>query len=494
MKAIFRNVSPLLVLVVTAALSLAGCDAFNKEDTSGTITLQGQVLNEQTNNPVAGAIIRVSPYDWVFETDQDGFFVEEAKIDSTTTLSVEASATGYISRDFDVLAIAGRTVDVPVFRLVQFGEEVQESGFAANILLNSQSSESIGVIESGSQEVAEITFLVADSTGRPVKLDKSTSVRFMFGSSPGGGEYLYPSEAQTDNNGIAKVHLSSGTRSGVVQVVAELTSNGHIIRSRPVVVSIHGGLPDQTHFSIGPNRFNFPGLLTYGLKNEISVIVGDKYSNPVRKGTSVYFSTSHGVVLGSILTSDSGQGSVDLISANPLPADGIALVPAETADENELPVTGSTPVVFSGAPFVSVSPSVARLDQTYELTVRDQNGNPLAAGTTIQVRVEGESVKAVGNTAVTLDDTIFSGGVLYEHVVRGYGVTQFTFRAVSDVEIGSTAIPAVEAITILVSGPNGSIEIVLTPAGAPGSPSEGVTLRMSDGNTIEAFLEPVFEE
>ena len=61
MKAIFRNVSPLLVLVVTAALSLAGCDALNKEDTSGTITLQGQVLNEQTNNPVAGAIIRVSP-------------------------------------------------------------------------------------------------------------------------------------------------------------------------------------------------------------------------------------------------------------------------------------------------------------------------------------------------------------------------------------------------------------------------------------------------
>jgi hypothetical protein len=494
MKSFFRNVLPFFTITVTAALLSTGCDVFKNEDTSGTISLQGQVLNEETNNPVEGAVIRVSPYEQFYETDQNGFFVQELKIDSTTTLTVEASRTGYISRSYEVLAIAGRTVDVPVFRLVQFAEEVQESGFAANILLQEQSSESIGVIESGSQEVAEISFLVADSSGRPVVLDKSTSVRFSFGSAPGGGEYLFPTEATTDNNGIAVVHLSSGTKAGVVQVVAELTSNGTIVRSRPVVVAIHGGLPDQEHFSIGPGQFNFPGLLTYGLKNPISVIVGDKFSNPVRIGTSVYFSSTHGVVLGSIQTDDSGQGEVDLISANPLPVDGIALVTATSADENELPVVGSTPVVFSGAPFVSVSPSVALLDQTYELTVRDQNGNPLAPGTQISVKVEGESVKAVGNTAVTLDDTVFSGGVLFEHVVRGYGITQFTFRAVSDIAIGSTTLPSVEAITVLISGPNGSIEIVLTPASAPNSPTEGITLRMSDGNTIEAFLEPVFEE
>jgi hypothetical protein len=494
MKVFFRNVLPLLTIAVSSVLFLSGCDAFKNEDTSGTITLKGQVLNSETNNPVAGAVVRVSPYDKVYEADEDGLFSEELKIDSTTTLVVEASQTGFTSRSFEVLAIAGRTVEVPVFRLVQFGDEIQVSGFAANILLQDQSLESIGVIESGSQEVAEISFLVADSTGRPVVLDKSTSVRFTFGSAPGGGEYLYPTEAKTDNNGIATVNLSSGTKAGVVQIVAEITSNGTIIRSRPVVVSIHGGLPDQAHFSIGPDRFNFPGLLTFGLTNSISVIVGDKFSNPVRVGTSVYFSTSHGVVLGSIQTNASGQGAVDLISANPLPVDGIALITAESADENELPVIGTTPVVFSGAPFVSVSPSVAALDQTYELTVRDQNGNPLAPGTKISVKVEGESVKAVGNTDVTLDDTIFSGGELFEHVVRGYGITQFTFRAVSDVEVGSTTIPSVEAITILVSGPNGSLEIVLTPAGAPNSPTDGVTLRMSDGNTIEAFLEPVFEE
>ena len=135
MKVFFRNVLPLLTIAVSSVLFLSGCDAFKNEDTSGTITLQGQVLNSETNNPVAGAVIRVSPYDKVYEADEDGLFIEELKIDSTTTLVVEASQTGFTSRSFEVLAIAGRTVEVPVFRLVQFGDEIQVSGFAANILL-----------------------------------------------------------------------------------------------------------------------------------------------------------------------------------------------------------------------------------------------------------------------------------------------------------------------------------------------------------------------
>jgi len=491
MKTTSRNAFSLLAL--GAALLLGGCDAFKANDTSGTVELMGQVLNFETNNPVANAIITVSPIGEIIETDENGNFTRSVDIDSTTTLVLEARQDGFTPSSIEVLALAGRTIEVPVFRLRQFATEIQESGFPANILLFSQSETSIGVIESGSQEVTQIEFQVSDSTGRPVVLDKSTLVRFTFGLSPGGGEYLYPLEAQTDNNGIAKVHLSSGTKAGVVQVVAEVTSNGKIIRSRPIVVSIHGGLPDQTHFSIGPSKFNFPGLLTYGLRNPIAVIVGDKYSNPVRLGTSVYFETTHGVIPGSINTDPDGEGEVDLISANPLPADGIALVTAHTANEDELEVSGSTPVVFSGSPFVSVSPGVALLDQTYELSVRDQNGNPLAEGTTVTVKVEGESVKAVGNTAVTLGDTIFSGGVTYDHVVRGFGITQFTFRAVQDIDPLFPTDPEVEAITILVAGPNGTIEIVLGPPGEAFSPTNGVELRQTDTG-IEAFIEPVMED
>src|SRR5690606_25805278 len=171
-----------------------------------------------------------------------------------------------------------------------------------------------------------------------------------------------------------------------------------------------------------------PGLRRYGGENPISIIAGDKYGNPVRPGTAVYFTTDAGVIEGSVLTNDQGRGSVNLISANPLPNDGIALITATTADENEQEVSAQTAVVMSGVPIVTVSPTTAVLGQTYTLTVHDQNQNPLVQGTTISVRVEGTKVKAVGNTSVTLDDTAFLGGLTWDHVVRGPGITEFTFR------------------------------------------------------------------
>jgi hypothetical protein len=278
---------------------------------------------------------------------------------------------------------------------------------------------------------------------------------------PDGGEFIYPESAQTNNNGEVKVNLSSGTRAGVVQVVAEADVEGGTIRSRPVSVAIHGGLPDQTHFSLGPERFNFPGLRRYGLQNGVAIVVGDRYGNPVKPGTAVYFTTDAGVVEGSALTDEQGRGSVQLISANPLPGDGIALITASTADDNEEVVTSQTAVVMSGVPVVTVAPTTAALGQTYSLSVTDQNGNPLAGGTNISVRVEGTKVKAVGNTSVQLDDTAFLGGLTYDDVVRGPGVTEFTFRAVEDLELDEDGNPSVETISILVSGPNGAIEIVL---------------------------------
>jgi hypothetical protein len=202
------------------------------------------------------------------------------------------------------------------------------------------------------------------------------------------------------------------------------------------------------------------------------VILGDRYSNPVKPGTAVYFSTSHGVIEGSVLTNAQGRGSVNLISANPLPPNGIARITARTGDENQQSISVETAVVFSGVGFITVEPAVALLDQTYRVTLMDQNGNPLAEGTTLSVRVEGTRVKAVGNTSVTLDDTAFIGGLDYEHVLRGPGITEFTFSAVKDLQRDQEGQPEVESITITVRGPNGSGEIVL-PRGEAGKNGSG---------------------
>ncbi len=143
------------------------------------------------------------------------------------------------------------------------------------MILLSQTHASIGVRESGSEELASMTFLLADSIGNPVILDQSADVRFRFGVQPGGGEFISPTSTPTDNNGEVTVYLSSGTRAGVVQIIAETTVDGRLIRSQPVAVTIHGGLPDQTHFTLGTQRRNFPGLNAFGLINPMSVILGD---------------------------------------------------------------------------------------------------------------------------------------------------------------------------------------------------------------------------
>lgn len=485
-----------LFILLFASLIFSGCDALSSddEDQSGLVTLTGQILNVRTNNPVKNGFVRVLPYDILFEADSTGSFSIDVEIDSTMDLSVLGNADGYQSSAFPVLAIAGRTIQVPTFNLLPIAEEAAESGKASNIILLQQSTTSIGVRESGSEEQAGLTFQLADSLGRPVILDQGIDVDFRFGAQPNGGEFLNPSTAQSDNNGIVEMVISSGTRSGIVQIVAEASVEGRLIRSQPVAVSIHGGMPDQDHFSLGPNVRNFPGLLAFGLTNPLSVIVGDKYSNPVREGTSVYFSTSHGVVGGSTLTDENGQGGVNLLSANPLPADGIVHVTARTADDQQNEVTAVTPVVFSGAPVMSVSPGVGRVNQVYSVQLTDIYGNPLSPGTSFTVRATGTAIQIGGTTSASIEDTAFIGGIDYEHVVRGPGVTEFSFVISEDIDPQNPEVPIVDSIEITTNGPNGQIILVLGPSGAPVSKTDGAQVRQATDGGWEVVLEtPVFE-
>ncbi|MEM6645290.1 MAG: hypothetical protein AAF730_03465 [Bacteroidota bacterium] len=468
-----------LALAAVLLVGLAGCDAFSSEEENpgGIVRFVGQVLNDETNNPVPGAFVQIQPYNNLpIETDAEGRYDFELEVDSTQTLTVVVSRDGFSSASVEVLGVVDRTISVPTLRIQQTVDDQPVSGQASNILLLAQSAESIGVKESGSQEVVQITFQVADSLGRPIVLDQAVDVAFSLGVSPGGGEFIFPQRATTDNNGQVTANLSAGTRAGAVQLIAEANVGGRTIRSIPVGVAIHGGLPNQTHFSVGPDRFNFPGLLRFGIENRVSVIVGDQYANPVRPATAVYFTSSHGVVEGSTLTDELGRGSVTLLSGNPLPGNGVGVVTARSADVDQNDVVGRTPLVFSGVPVVSVSPAVARIDQTYDVTVVDPNGNPLVAGTSLSIRVEGTRVKAVGNTSVIFDDTAFldqngdGDNLDYADVVRGPGITTFRFRAVEDRNFNEEdGEPQVETITIIVAGENGRIEIALTSDG--GAPS-----------------------
>ncbi|WP_043760599.1 Ig-like domain-containing protein [Rhodothermus marinus] len=489
-------------LLVAGVLLWAGCDQATTEETAGIVTLTGQVLDAETNDPIVGALVQLQPQGLITETDSVGRYRFEVTIDSTMELTVSATKTGYSSASLPVLAVPDRTIEVPVLRLTRTATEEPVSGEAANILLLSQSDQAIGVRESGSKETAELVFQVSDSMGRPVVLDHAVRVRFRFGVQPGGGEYLFPEEAQTDNSGRVRVHVASGTKAGVVQVVAEANVNGRTIRSQPVSLAIHGGLPDQNFFTLAPAQYNFPGWVAYGLENTISVIVGDQYGNPVRPGTAVYFTTTHGVITGSVLTGANGQGSVTLYSANPLPPDGIAIITATTADRNQQPVTRSIPVVFSGPPNVYLcmlddqgnclqQPTVAALGQSYLLLLTDHLGNPLAPGTKLTIEAQGTKVKAVGSVDVELGDTgfrVLGAETTYDDVLRGPGITEFFFRIVEDQTLDEGGTPTVEAVVIKVDGPNGKLTWTFGPeSGSAKVLSEEGEIQI-EGNRLKAFI------
>ena len=299
MKRFTTLVFPLLI----AGILIAGCDTFKSED-SGPVQISGVVI-DQDNQPLEGARVEVLPQGDDTFTEVDGSYSLSVDLDSTSTLTLSVSKAGYLTnRSSGFTAVADDDINLPTIQINLQSSTPTESGQASNVLLASQSASSIGVTESGSKEVAQVVFQLTDSTGTPITLSNAVNVSFSIGQGPGGGEFLFPTSVQTDNAGLAEVNLSSGSLAGVVQIVATANVGGSVIRSLPIAMTIHGGLPDAAHFTLGPERFNFPGLLAFGLENGISILVGDRNTNPVRPGTAVYFSTDHGVVEGSTLTDE----------------------------------------------------------------------------------------------------------------------------------------------------------------------------------------------
>jgi hypothetical protein len=420
-----------------------------------TVILSGSVFESVTGSPIDSAVVKVTGItpQIVTYTDSTGKYRVSFEVETETDVKVIAFKEGYEPDTVAVLAIPGRTVNVPSLLLKRTAPETPTSGEPASIVLVSQTAKSIGVKGSGSVETAQMVFEVQDSSGKPVDLAHSVEVSFRIGSGPGGGEFIYPPKARTDAKGRVTANIVSGTKAGVVQIVAESNVGSKTIRSLPVVIVIHGGLPDSAHFSIAPEKLNFPGYNVFGLRNKITAYVGDKYGNPVKPGTAVYFTTTGGIIEGSALTNEQGQGSVNLISAEPRPVHpvlgpGYAVITATTADENQRTIKAETIVLFSGIPQITVEPATFDIpnlgSQVFNYIVSDQNGNPLAGGTTIRVTIDGKDIRALGDLDITIPDT------------RDRSWTRFSF-AIQDTTSDTVERPVL--IRISASGPNGSATV-----------------------------------
>ena len=435
-------------------------DLNEEQQTTVTFNINGQVMSGLTNQPLDSAqvIINGLTQQQVFYTNSQGKFSRDISISSSVNLTLVVSKTNYYTDSVSVFVTGSSDVTVPIIELEYKSTSSVPSGDPVSIFVLSQSASSIGVKESGAEETARISFIVQDSAGISIDLEHSVDVSFKFGAGPGGGELLSPTVVKTNSGGQASVNLTSGTKAGVVQIIAEIMVGSKKITSLPVAIAIHGGLPDLTHFSIAPQQFNFPGYNIFGLQDPITAYVGDKYGNPVRPLTSVYFTTTGGLIEGSIQTNPLGIGTAALISALPQPnhpvfGPGFATVTATTADQNSMNISRETVVLFSGVPQLSASPSSFTISeggtQSFTYTLSDQNLNPLAPTTTIKVLVDGEDVKAQGDIDVTLPDT------------QSRAWTQFSF-IVWDAKVDTTNSLTPVVITIQSDGPNGKAGITLS--------------------------------
>ena len=468
MKLIFRNLS----VVLLALIAVVSCETVNSVESEPSI-LNGEVVDSKSGEPVQGAYVRVidpQPAQEVL-TDAQGKFSLTIEADSLIDVRLQIGKEDYIIQNYDMFAAPGRVIQVPQFKLVSIisdgddddddDETPDESGSGRpfSITLASISNPEISVYGVGRTQQSFISFVVTDSAGVPVDINRSTNVTFSFGARPDGGETLGTLTATTNEEGIASTVLESGTVSGVVQILAEFTRvDGVLVKSTPVNVVVRSGLPDADHYSLAATRFNLPFAI-FGQSSQITAFIGDRYGNPVEPGHAVYYTTDGGLIQGAAFTTFGGQATSSLTVAAPFPnhpmlGPGFGTVKARTIDENNTTIEEELIFLFSGYPVIQTETTSINIPhqgtQTIYFTVTDQHGNPLTSGTSITVTLEGDNTKIIGDTGITLEDAL--GG--------GPGITEFSVTISDDDKEEESREES--RIKIEVSGENGKVTHTIT--------------------------------
>jgi hypothetical protein len=483
--------------------------------------------------PIEDAIVRIispSP-EKTTTTNAEGMYDFEVTVDSSQTYLIEARKEGYPTKTEEILAIPDRNIDMPDFILAEnTGDDgsdgdgntpPQDSEGSAFISLDNISKKEIRVNSAGGTETTDLTFVVTDSAGTPVTDNNAVYVNFEILEGPDGGESIYPDSVLT-NNGEATATLKSGTVSGVVQIQAsftrkessksvtktvgvpnkgsksginplngkETTSSPNLSKSsspsspttqeavthssKPIQVTIHGGFPSTDHFSMKSEVRNM--AMALGEENTITVDLGDKYGNDVPIGTMVHFKTEPemGTITGSAETDEDGTASVTLQTGDDA---GISTITAETINDNSQTISKQIDVLFSGKPKISISPKNVNLEnfskQTFDLTVADQNNNPLAPGTSISVTVDNDTLTLNGDTDVTLGDVVKSRE----------GTTSFEFTLSNPT---GALITDDASLKINIDSPNGSTSksLLLGAADDPTANAGSITLQSVSNENI----------
>ncbi len=426
------------------ALSVHSCDKIYDP-----INIRGKVIDQDTSQPVSNANVSIiSPEDLAAQTisnESGEYLFEEVDVDSVIDVTIQVAREGFSTESITVLAAPERELVVPDIKIRDLQADENGNGFepgtgsgAAEIQLNDIESYTINIAESGGGATSAFSFVVLDSTGVPLGPESAVDVEFRITEGPGGAEHISPSTVRTNENGMVTSTIFAGNIAGNMKIEAKIERPEHnlTIRSSPIALTIHGGFPNLDHFSIGlveSSPYNIPSyLLDY--RSQIKVILGDKFSNPVKPQTPVYFNTNGGVIQGSGETDSDGIVIVDHISANPFPPDGYATIKAHSFDENENQLSREVLLLFSTNPTfdnINLSPSNLNFSpeqsRIYTVTVTDTNGNPLPYNTEVSIEP---------SNGITINEESFSVG---NSLTGGENITDFEFTATASDEFSGAA-------------------------------------------------------
>jgi hypothetical protein len=437
---------------------------FSCEEVFEPISITGRVIDQNTDEAVSNATVTlVSPEALSQSTISDeagNYLFTDVAVDSVVSVTVRAEKEGFSTESITVLAAPEEELVVPDIQMENLEQQdddggvAGESGGAASLILVNQSAESIRITETGGEVNASFTFEVQDSSGRAINSQNAVDVQFRITEGPNGGESITPEVVRTNAQGQVTSNIFAGNVAGNLKIEAliERPDVGLTIRSKPILLTIHGGFPNLEHFSIAADIFNFEAFSINGNRDEISVIVGDKFSNPVKPGTPVYFNTTGGVIQGSAVTDDDGQAVVELISGDPRPADQYATIRAFTFNEFDEEISREIRVLFSGPPStnnITVEPNTINIDrnlggQQFTMELTDINGNPLPFNTRVTI-TPSDGMTVSGESNFRIPNALFGGP----------GVTEFGFTLQDDDEINLEDSPTEVSILIEVETPGG---------------------------------------
>jgi len=447
----------------------------------------------------------------------------ETDIGEITSNVLSDPTTGIATAQFSSNVVGTATITVSVGTVYDIINVFLIPGPPLSIDLEFEPS-SVGIQGSGRNETLLVTAHVKDNKNNPVAdnnlvqfeviglLDPDSSL------SPTSAVSNHVSEPVPTVNGYAKVAFHSGTISGTVRIKAMIIDiNGTVIlpevSSETTEIQVFSGPPylDTTDINDpftesrvtlagGPLNIYAGELNTKDSKSSISILLGDKYNNPVPKGTAVSFTTTGGVITTSTgyteseVTTEVNEGiaSVTLYAGNPFPTkanstfidnpnaqyggpanfdissrlmpwydfdndgiynDGIAIVTAYSQglddNNNQVIAWNYVPIVFSlpvSTFEVTTDKTELHLGETANLTIRiyDVNGNPVVGGSTIDFESDlgALSPKSIGTSSP--------------------GKTTYYVSLTNDKD-PTYGVPGNTVVSVKLTSPNGNITMISPP-------------------------------